>query len=139
MTQTAPNSVTITRDLAYPQDRVWRALTSGALLAEWLMPNDFQPVTGHRFQFRAPPMPQWDGLVDAEVLEIRPQDLLILRWESGALKTTLSFTLTPSGAGVRLQVEQTGFGPDQMQNLKGAEWGWPRNLDRLAALLAKED
>ncbi len=131
-------TVTVERDLPFPANRVWRALTSGALLAEWLMPNDFLPVPGHRFTFRAPPQPHWDGIVASEVLAIRPETLLSLRWDSGALQTTVTFTLTPTETGVRLRMEQAGFGPDQMQNRKGAEWGWPRNLDRLTDLLARE-
>jgi hypothetical protein len=32
------------------------------------MNNDFEPVVGRKFQFRAEPMPNWDGVVDCEVL-----------------------------------------------------------------------
>lgn len=102
------------------------------------MPNDFEPVHGHRFQFRAPPQPHWDGLVEAEVLAIAPETHLSIRWASGALQTVVSFTLTPIDTGVRLDFEQTGFSPDQMQNRNGAAWGWPRNFDRLEALITAE-
>jgi hypothetical protein len=37
------------------------ALTEGALIEEWLMKNDFQPVVGHRFNFRTTPMAHWNG------------------------------------------------------------------------------
>jgi uncharacterized protein YndB with AHSA1/START domain len=132
------DTVTVTRDFPFPPSRIWRALTTGALLAEWLMPNDFEPVKGHRFTFRVPPMPHWDGLVAAEVLEITPETRLALAWEAGDLKTTLTFTLTPTDAGARLAVVQRGFREDQVQNAKGATWGWNHNLDRLAELLGKE-
>ena len=36
----------------HPPDRVWKALTDPQALARWYMDNDFQPVVGHRFQFR---------------------------------------------------------------------------------------
>jgi uncharacterized protein YndB with AHSA1/START domain len=132
------DTVTVEREFPFPQARIWRALTTGALLAEWLMPNDFAPVEGHRFTFQVAPMPHWDGLVEAEVLEITPQSRMALRWEAGDLKTTLTFTLTPTEAGARLRVEQKGFREDQLQNAKGATWGWNHNFDRLAGLLQKE-
>jgi hypothetical protein len=31
------------------------------LIEEWLMKNDFQPVVGHRFNFRTTPMAHWNG------------------------------------------------------------------------------
>jgi hypothetical protein len=40
----------------------------------WLMENDFQPVVGHRFSFRSTPMPMpnWNGIIDSEVLFVEP-------------------------------------------------------------------
>ena len=35
------------RLLPYPVARVWRALTDPALVGQWLMPADIQPVVGH--------------------------------------------------------------------------------------------
>ncbi len=49
--------------------RVWRALTDSAAIARWLMPNDFQPVVGHKFQLRTKPRPGFDGIVKCEVLD----------------------------------------------------------------------
>jgi uncharacterized protein YndB with AHSA1/START domain len=40
-----------------PPERVWRALTDSAALTDWLMPNDFVPKLGRKFQFRSKPMP----------------------------------------------------------------------------------
>ena len=130
--------VVLERDFAVPQTRLWRALTTGALLAEWLMDNDFQPVAGHRFQFCRPPMPHWDGVVQAQVMQVTPETQLTIAWDTGDLQTTLSFTLTPIETGVRLLFEQSGFGPDQLRNRNGAIYGWKQNLDRLDALLTKE-
>jgi uncharacterized protein YndB with AHSA1/START domain len=52
----ATRSIIIEREMPHPPEKVWRALTQSPLLEEWLMKNDFQPVVGHRFNFRAPPM-----------------------------------------------------------------------------------
>ena len=56
----------------HPVDRVWAALTSSEALAAWLMPNDFEPVVGHRFTFRTKPAAGFDGMVRCEVLELDP-------------------------------------------------------------------
>ena len=58
MTETlAPKSIVVERTMPHPPEKVWRALTQAPLIAEWLMQNDFQPVVGHRFNFRATPIP----------------------------------------------------------------------------------
>ena len=45
----ASRSVLIERELPHPPEKVWRALTQSALIEEWLMKNDFEPVVGRRF------------------------------------------------------------------------------------------
>jgi len=61
-------SLVIEREMPYSPEKIWRALTEGPLIAEWLMTNDFQPVVGHRFTFRATPVQGWNGIIDSEVL-----------------------------------------------------------------------
>ena len=68
----ATRSVVIERTMPHPPEKIWRALTQGALLEEWLMRNDFQAVVGHKFEFRATPVPHWDGVVHGEVLVVEP-------------------------------------------------------------------
>jgi len=68
----ATQSLVIERELSHPAEKVWRALTQGALIEDWLMKNDFQPVVGHKFNFRATPMPHWNGVTDCEVLAVEP-------------------------------------------------------------------
>lgn len=79
----------IRRELVFPQSRedVWRALTDSAALAEWLMPNDFEPRVGHRFTFRTQPNPQagFDGIVHCEVLECAPPSRLAYTWAGGGI------------------------------------------------------
>jgi uncharacterized protein YndB with AHSA1/START domain len=65
-----PHSLVVERVFAHPPEKLWRALTERPLLAQWMMNNDFEPVVGHKFQFRAEPMPNWNGIVDCEVLVI---------------------------------------------------------------------
>src|SRR5438045_3841323 len=55
---------------SHPPERVWRALTDADAMAAWLMPNDFKPLLGHRFQFRTKPAPGFDGVVNCVVLAL---------------------------------------------------------------------
>ena len=48
----ATRSVVFEKEFAYPPEKVWRALTEGDLIQQWLMENDFKPLVGHRFQLR---------------------------------------------------------------------------------------
>ncbi|MGH7080130.1 MAG: SRPBCC family protein [Acetobacteraceae bacterium] len=53
----ATRTLVIERELPHPPEKVWHALTEAPLIEDWLMKNDFQPVVGHRFTFRADPVP----------------------------------------------------------------------------------
>jgi len=93
----------------WPVETVWRALTDSEVLAEWLMPNDFQGRVGHKFQFRTKPGPGFDGIVDCEVIELVEPERLAFTWKGGGLNTVVTFTLTPDANGTRLELEHTGF------------------------------
>jgi uncharacterized protein YndB with AHSA1/START domain len=83
MTETAATrSVIVERELPHPPEKVWRALTQAALMEEWLMKNDFEPVVGHRFNLRSQPMPHWNGVTDCEVLVVEPYKRLSYSWNA---------------------------------------------------------
>lgn len=63
-------SIVVEYDLPQPPEKVWRVLTEPELLSSWLMANDIRAVVGHKFTFRAQPMPHWDGIVHCEVMEV---------------------------------------------------------------------
>lgn len=98
-------------DAFYPfsQERVWRAITNREALGRWLMPNDFEPKLGHKFNFRTKPAPGFDGIVHCEVLEIVEPDRLSISWKGGPVDTVVGFTLEPALNGTRLHFEQKGF------------------------------
>jgi uncharacterized protein YndB with AHSA1/START domain len=140
MSETADTqSVVVERRLPHAPAKVWRAMTESDLLARWMMKNDFAPEVGRRFALRAEPMPHWDGVVNCEVLALEPPRRMVWRWGVGsgenALVTTITFTLTPDGAGAHLRMEQSGFRPDQENNRRGAQYGLSKMVDALAALL----
>lgn len=139
-TATAPatRTLVVERELAHPPEKVWRALTQGALLEEWLLKNDFQPIVGHRFTFRSTPMPpHWDGVIHGEVFTVEANQRLAYGWSSMGLDTTVTWTLTPTGKGVLLRMEQAGFRADEDRNYQGAQYGWNNFLGNLEKLLAK--
>jgi uncharacterized protein YndB with AHSA1/START domain len=138
-TETATRSVVVERTFPHPPEKVWRALTQGALIEEWLLKNDFEPVLGHRFKLRNEPMPQWDGVIDCEVLAIEPHRRLAYSWNALGLESTVTFTLTPEQGGTLLRMEQAGFpqGRDNDRYVQGANYGWQRFLGNLEHVLAK--
>ena len=140
-TTAATRSVVVEREMPHPPDKVWRALTQGPLIEAWLMKNDFQPVVGHRFHFRATPMPHWNGVVDCEVLVVEPCARLSYSWNAsggeavGGLRTVVTWTLTPVDGGTHVRMEQSGFLPEDDANYQGARYGWQRfvaGLERVA-------
>lgn len=134
MTQAASEtrSIVMEREFPYPPEKIWRALTQPQLIEEWLMKNDFQPTTGHRFELRG----DW-GSVACKVLEIEPHRTLAYSWDAHGLKSVVTWTLAPSGAGTTLRMEQAGFQTDQEPFYQGAKAGWPRFLAALEQTLAR--
>lgn len=100
-----------------PVEVVWDYLTDSELLAQWLMPNDFKPIIGHKFQFGAKPKLKigFDGRIYCEVLEIVPYKKLVYSWKGGlskdnpSLNSTVTWTLTPIDNGTILTLEHKGF------------------------------
>lgn len=125
-----PLRVVVERDLPFPAEKIWRALTQPHLIEEWLMKGDFAPVLGHRFSLRA----DW-GKVDCEVRAIEEHRRLAYTWGDTRLDSVVTWTLTPTAVGTRLRMEQVGFKPDQPRYYQGAQGGWPRHFDALERVL----
>jgi uncharacterized protein YndB with AHSA1/START domain len=124
----ASRSLIIEREMPHPAEKIWRALTQGGLIEEWLMKNDFQPVVGHRFSFRSTPVPGWDGVINSEVLTIEPNSKLAYSWGT--------MGMTPTATGTHLRMEQTGFRSETDAAYKGATYGWTKfigNMERVVA------
>jgi uncharacterized protein YndB with AHSA1/START domain len=132
MTET--RSFVVEREIAYPPEKIWRALTQPHLIAEWLMKNDFKPVVDHRFNLSA----AW-GAVDCQVRTVEPNKTLSYTWDTKDLRSVVTWTLTPTSTGTHLRMEQSGFRPDQQQYYQGAIGGWQRFLANLEQALARID
>jgi uncharacterized protein YndB with AHSA1/START domain len=127
-------SVVVEREMAYPPERIWRALTQPPLIEQWLMKNDFEPVVGHRFDLRA----DW-GVVGCQVLAVEPDRALCYTWAAYGLESVVRWTLAPISTGTRLHMEQSGFRQDQLQYYEGAKGGWQQFFAALERLLSRLD
>ena len=139
MTATETRSVIVERELAFPAEKIWRALTQPHLIEEWLMKNNFKPVVGHRFNLRRDPKPDVSVVVDCQVLEVEPNKTLSYTWAAYGLESVVTFTLTPTSTGTHLRMEQSGFRPDQEQAFRGAKAAWRGFSEALEQLLARID
>jgi uncharacterized protein YndB with AHSA1/START domain len=137
----SPTTLVVERVFSHTQQKLWRALTESSLLAQWMMTNDFEPTVGRKFQFRAEPMPQWNGIVDCEVLAIDPIQSLSYNWgvgggkAAGGMEWTVLWTLTPVEGGTHVRMEQSGFSPNQQGNYQGAKYGWTKFFSGLEQIL----
>jgi uncharacterized protein YndB with AHSA1/START domain len=122
-----------------PED-VWEYLTNAELIAEWLMPNDFQPIVGHKFQFYWRPVPEidFDGNTYCTVLEIVPNKMLSYSWQCGpgngkiTLDTVVTWTLTVKENGTELLLHQTGFKEKENLAIYSAMYeGWLKHIKEI--------
>ena len=133
------DSLSFEFDLKHPPQKVWRALTDPALLGEWLLPIVKGKLeAGTAFTLQTQPYPGWDGTVQCKVLEMKPHERLSYTWLVGEmLDTVVTFELTPTASGTRLSLVQSGFKPEQKQNLGGARYGWRLMGGKLIEVLEK--
>jgi uncharacterized protein YndB with AHSA1/START domain len=109
------------------------ALTDPRAIAEWLMPNDFQPRLGHRFQFRVANARGWSGVVDCEVTRIEPYTRLAYTWKSDKVDTVVEWSLQPTAKGTRLELVHSGFKGVGQTILRKFMMGpgWSRMLEKV--------
>jgi uncharacterized protein YndB with AHSA1/START domain len=122
---TATLSVIVERELSYPPEKIWRALTQPHLIEEWLMKNDFKPVVGHSFNLRG----DW-GAVDCQVRTLEPNKTLSYTWDALGLESVVTWTLTATGTG-------NPFAHGAVGLPKGSAAGLPRRQIRVAEVFCK--
>jgi uncharacterized protein YndB with AHSA1/START domain len=138
-------AIVVEKILPFAPEKIWRALTNSDLIAKWLMPNDFVPQVGHRFNFRTRPMGDWDGVVHCEVLACEPPLLLRYSWKGGSdsgkasrLDTDVTWTLTPVEGGTHVRMVHDGFVlPENSAAYDAMSSGWGRVLARIASIVAE--
>jgi uncharacterized protein YndB with AHSA1/START domain len=135
MTSAATRSLVIERHMPFPPEKIWRALTDGTLIRQWLMESDFQPAVGHQFNLRAKPVGGWNGIIDSKVTIVEPNKKLAYTWSSMGLNSVVTWTLSPAKDGTVLRMEQTGFNSDQDAAYKGANYGWQKFIAALEGVV----
>jgi uncharacterized protein YndB with AHSA1/START domain len=130
---TETRAVIVEREIPHPPEKIWRALTQPHLIEEWLMKNDFKPVVDHKFNLSA----DW-GAVDCQVTAVEPNKTLAYTWAAYGLESVVTWTLTPTGAGTLLRMEQLGFRQDQERAYQGAQFGWQKFFANLEQVLARD-
>ena len=128
-----PGSIRIETEYPHPPERVWTALTDSRAMAEWLMPNDFQPRLGHRFQFRVANARGWSGVVDCEVTHLEPPRRLAYTWKSDKVNTFVEWTLQSTPSGTRVELVHSGFKGIGQTILRKFMMGpgWSRMLEKV--------
>src|SRR5580692_9476006 len=127
-------------------ETVWEYLTKAELMSQWLMPNDFEPILGHDFQFKIKPMPQFDfdGIVYCKVLEIAPFKKLSYTWKAGPgdgkinLDSIVTWTLIAKDNGTELLLDHSGM----MENAdiySAMNIGWQQNMNKIAERINAEE
>ncbi|HVD97722.1 MAG TPA: SRPBCC domain-containing protein [Cytophagaceae bacterium] len=119
---------------------VWEYLTKPELIEQWLMKNDFQPIVGHkfRFTFTAKPGSQYAGVVDCEVLEVKPFTRLSYTWNGSTqdqnrhFNSTIVWTLVPKDNGTELQLQHDGF--ELLEDILTHSSGWVSCLKKIEEL-----
>jgi uncharacterized protein YndB with AHSA1/START domain len=127
-------------------ERLWAALTDGALMARWMMPPaGFAPVVGTRFTFQTTARGAWDGTIQCEVLEVVPHERLVYSWKGGdesdvgygaPLATIVTFVLAEVAGGTRLTLVHSGFElPKNQSAYDTMSGGWKKVVGRLGEAL----
>ncbi len=127
-------TVVVEREIAFPPEKIWRALTQPHLIEAWLMKTDFKPVVDHAFTLSG----EW-GAVACKVIETAPHTTLSYSWDAFGLESVVTWTLTPIPTGTLLRMEQAGFRPDQEFAYQGAQQAWPEYFTQLEKVLAKDE
>jgi uncharacterized protein YndB with AHSA1/START domain len=138
-----PDSITREIDIDAPPDVVWGIVTEARHLAAWfsdeaeidLRPGGAMLLTWHGH-----------GAYRARVERVEPPRMFAFRWvlREGAEpvkggSTLVEITLTPTGAGTRLTVVESGFSdlswpePERSRYAGENADGWTRELDELRA------
>jgi uncharacterized protein YndB with AHSA1/START domain len=131
-------------------ETIWKALTTGELIARWLMPaTGFEPVEGNRFTYKTTPAGAWDGTIHCEVLEVRPNERLAYSWQGGheanvgygsRLETVVTWALARLENGTRVRVVHSGFVlPKNDTAYRNMSQGWKKVVHNLSAAIAGEE
>ena len=90
----------------HPPERVWKALIDRRALNVWMMPNNFEPCIGHKFQFKSNSLPGLETTIHCEVIELDEPKRLAYTWQDSKISepSLVIWTLTPVEEGTQLEL-----------------------------------
>ena len=141
-----------TIEIDAPPDRVWRALTSAEELSAWFQVTIEGEIAANTEVWMTSRHAGYEGQrFRVRFTEITPPRRLSWQWHpgeveagidySGEPRTTVTFTLEPSGRGTRVVLSETGF--DEISLARRAKvhkdnsQGWPEVLGWLQTHVEK--
>lgn len=145
------HAIVVEEVLPHAPETIWKALTTGALIARWLkMPSaGFEPVEGKRFTFQTTPAGAWDGMIQCQVLEVVPHQRLAFAWKGGhednvgygsRLDTVVTWTLSKVDNGTRLRLVHSGFVlPRNETAFTSMGSGWKKVVPSIGVIAAEQE
>jgi uncharacterized protein YndB with AHSA1/START domain len=120
MTITELSRIDRTIEIKASPERVWRALTTAVELSAWFKVKvDGEIAAGNEVWMTAMHTGYEGQRFQVRFVELTPPRRFVWQWCPGAVdpkidyskepRTTVTFTLEPSGEGTRLTVTETGF------------------------------
>ena len=105
------------------------------------MKNNFKPTAGHKFQFTFVPKEgsKYAGIVNCEVLEVKPFTRLSYSWNGSTkdgdrtFNSTVVWTLVPKDDGTELQLGHNGF--IELEDILNHSNGWDSCLKKIEGLI----
>ena len=144
-----PREIVVEEVFPHAPGTIWKALTNGALMGQWLMePTGFAPVVGTRFTMKTTPAGAWDGVIHCQVLEVKPNERFAYAWKGGheanvgygaPLDTVVTWTLSGVEAGTRLRLVHSGFVlPRNDTAFNGMSEGWKKVVQQLNTIAGEK-
>ena len=147
-----PDAQDIVVDEVFPHtpETIWKTLTTANLMGRWLMmPAGFESVEVKHFTYRTTPAGAWDGTIQCQVLEVKPNERLVYAWKGGhegnigygsPLDTVVTFILSKVETGTRLRLVHSGFVlPKNDTAFKIMSEGWKKVLQNIGAIAGGKD
>jgi uncharacterized protein YndB with AHSA1/START domain len=108
-----------TIEIKAPPERVWRALTNANELSTWFQVTVEGDIAPGNEVWMTSVCQGNVGRFRVRIVEMTPPTRFVWQWHPGAVdpnidyskepRTTVTFTLEPSGSGTRLSLAETGF------------------------------
>ena len=108
-----------TIEIKAPPERVWRALTNAKELSTWFQVTIEGDITPGNEVWMTSECQGNVGRFRVRIVEMTPPTRFVWQWHPGAVdpnidyskepRTTVTFTLEPSGSGTRVSLAETGF------------------------------